>query len=114
MPRLEIIEVIIHPNRQTDDNESDLAFRRVQLGLEYCGFIFRSIGSMRAANRCAAEGAPLSNIREHLENFDDELRAMASIGDAFAGFTEEAYGSFIEKYVDAPLSAAQNSTQLAT
>jgi len=50
MPRLEIIEVIIHPNRQTDDNESDLAFRRVQLGLEYCGFIFRSIGSMRAAN----------------------------------------------------------------
>lgn len=45
---------------------------------------------------------------------DDELRAMASIGDAFAGFTEEAYGNFIEKYVDAPLSAAQNSTQLAT
>lgn len=100
MPRLEIIEVNIYPHHEPDDTERDLAFRRVQLGLEYCGFIFRAIGSMQVASRCAIEGAPPSNIREHLENFDDELFAMAKIGDAFAGFTEEGYSNFVEKYVD--------------
>ncbi|MFN0108520.1 MAG: hypothetical protein ACKVZH_06665 [Blastocatellia bacterium] len=113
MPRREIIEVIIHSQRQPGDDESDVAFQRVQLGLEYCGFIFRAIGSLHVANRAAVEDPQPPNVWDHLRDFDDELCALARVGDAFAGFAEEQFGDFVQKYVDASPVTAQNSTQLA-
>jgi hypothetical protein len=113
MPRREILEVIIHPQRQPNGDESDLAFHRVQLGIEYCGFLFRAIGSLSVASRGAIEDPQPPNLWDHLRDFDDELNALARVGDAFAGFAEEQFGNFVEKYVDAATATAQNSQQLA-
>jgi hypothetical protein len=113
MPRLEIIEITIYPQRKPDEDESDLAFQRVQLGLEYCGFLFRAIGSLHVASRGVVEDPQPPNLWEHLRDFDDELTALAKVGDAFAGFAEESFGKFVQKYVDASPASAQNSQQLA-
>lgn len=112
MPRREVLEIIIHPQRQPDDDESDLAFHRVQLGIEYCGFLFRAIGSLSVAKRSAVEDPQPPGQWEHLRDFDDELNALARVGDAFAGFAEESFGAFVQKYVDAAPVTEQNSQQL--
>ena len=50
------------------------------------------------------------NLWEHLRDADEELTALAKLGDACAAFAEYEFEEFVRNYVDEPAKEAQCST----
>lgn len=113
MPRLELLDLKIYPRYEEGDDEATKAFRRVRIGLEYSGYVFRAIGSLALSRRANKDDPQSVNLWEHLRDADEELTALAKLGDACAAFAESEFEEFVKNYVDEPAKAAQNSEQLA-
>ena len=106
MPRLELLHLEIYPRYEDDDDESMKAFRRVRIGLEYSGYVFRAIGSLALSRRANKDSPQPVGLWEWLRDADEELTALAKLGDACAAFAETEFEEFVKKYVDEPKEAA--------
>lgn len=102
MPRLELLHLEIYPRYEDDDDDATKAFRRVRIGLEYSGQVFRAIGSLAISRRANKEEPQPVGLWEWLRDADDELTALAKLGDACVAFAESQFEDFVQKHVDEP------------
>lgn len=90
------IEIKISPRYEEGMSEMEKCSLRLRTALEYCGAVFRGIGSLQVAPRSNSEDPQPKNLHEWLLDFDEELFTLARIGDALAGAADHEFHELID------------------
>lgn len=93
---LDTIEIKISPRYEEGSSDVEKCQLRLRTAVEYCGAVFRGIGSMRVAPRSNSKDPQPTNLHEWMLDFDEELFTLARLGDAIAGAADHEFYQLIE------------------